>query len=791
MPTSINSYTLVMECSMDHTEMRRQVRSMDGRSQIAIKTKLNLRPLDVICDDTMVHGGCFQGFVGQKDIPIPFTDYALEEIKILERMYSEANLQTIYLALLLKREVSELDLISCQQSTLWKKQSIDVDITAFLHSQDVARISRDIQWQDEDRQSLQDTFMHLLCESFTPLPIDVDPSQGRYYYCKTTPDKRSELEVCLQLALNPLFINLQCSVEVLDGDIGYEKQLNMPIDSLPLSLELLCEQANIPWRPPTDHFEPLKGVRVILHINCMYLSNEDSTKPASDGADAEVESEEQTKIIRPKPDKHELESRSEQLFQKTMSLSSLVHESFDPVTLVSKNGVTDADSDLLPSAVVAKQHINAQMATLKGLPHDQLELVRHCHRRFVRFIAQETLYALRDVKSVTVPLLNQVWHTIATTVDDDVPLDRFEFSQNKLDLNFVIDMPDAAKRGNAVRLVMTELLKQDNLPTSHPLGKLESLGDVVYMRDVRSRSARIEAGARIRARAKSDAQSGAVATDSNYSKEITGSSTEDLTDAIPSWFLIKPTSGLDGVRILTHNYSIITSEAAENVLAVTRQRLMVALKAANTRLLLEEMADSHRFPDLLIPPDSARFDMLPRTGSTRTVGQTPDTAYAMRDEGLLATARGSISDGQASLAQNTDGGSNAQRGSAYADTYMPSSVAMGGASGYHGQPSSKNLFNIASILKPYIPDNPEFYSCEEQFKHAFPLHPRIHADRAVQAVLSGGMMNNRLVNQRNMFFVRDGSSIFYALLAIDRIPYVNPFGLGGSGKGPKATGSLS
>ncbi|KAJ2092392.1 hypothetical protein IW138_001154 [Coemansia sp. RSA 986] len=792
MSSSINSYTLVMECSMDHTEMRRQVRSMDGHSQIAIKTKLNLRQLNVPCDDTKVHGESFQGFVGQKDIPIPFTDYALEEIKQLERMYSEANLQTIYLALLLKRKVSELDLISCQQSTLWKKQSIDVDITAFLHSQDVARISRDIQWQAADRQSLQEKFMHLLCESFTPLPIDVDPSQGRYYYCKTTPDKRSELEVCLQLALNPLFVNLQCSVEVLDGDIGYEKRLNMPIDNLPQSLELLCEQAGIPWRPPTDHFEPLKDVRVILHINCLYLPNEGSAKPDSADADPEAASEEETKILHPKPDKHELESRSKQLFQNTMSLSSLVHESFDPVTIVSKNGTSSEDSDLLPSAIVAKQHINAQMATLKGLPHDQLELVRYCHRRFVRFIAQETLYALRDTKSVTVPLLNQVWHTIATTVDEDVPLDRFEFSQNKLDLNFAIDMPDAGKRSNAVRLVMAELLKQDSTPTSYPLGRLESVGDIVYTRDVRSRSARIEAGARIRARAMSDAQSGVATSSSKDAKEhYMGSSTDDLTDAIPSWFLIKPTSGLDGVRILTHNYSIVTSEAAESVLAVTRQRLMVALKAANTRLLLEEMADSHRFPDLLIPPDYARLGMLSRTGSLRAVAQPPD-AYAARDEGLLATAGKIMSDSQASLVQNTDGDGKMQKGSMYQGTHVPPSALTGGTSGYyHGQPSSMNPFNIASILKPYIPDNPEFYSCEEQFKHVFPLHPRISPPRAVQAVLASGMMNNRLVNQRNMFFVRDGGSIFYALLAIDRIPYVNPFNLGGSGKGPKAASSLS
>ncbi|KAJ2365941.1 hypothetical protein H4S01_002974, partial [Coemansia sp. RSA 2610] len=231
---AINAYTLVMECSMDNAEMRRQVRAMDVRAQAATKTTLNLRKLDVPCADTKLPGEALQGFVGQKDIPIPFTEYALEEIKTLERMYSETFLQTIYLALLLKREVALDDLAACQQSTLWKRRSIDVDITAFLHSQDVARISRDSEWQAQDRQSLQDKFTELLGESFTPLPQNVDPVQGRYFYCKLTPDRRSELEICLQLAQNPLFINLQCSVEVVDGKLGHEKRLNMPIDQLPL-----------------------------------------------------------------------------------------------------------------------------------------------------------------------------------------------------------------------------------------------------------------------------------------------------------------------------------------------------------------------------------------------------------------------------------------------------------------------------------------------------------------------------------------------------------------------------
>ncbi|KAJ2609463.1 hypothetical protein EV177_004450 [Coemansia sp. RSA 1804] len=793
--TSINSYTLVMECSMDQSEMRRKVRSMDPLYQLAFKTKLNLRPLKIHTNSTKVLGDCFQGFVGQNDVPIPFTDYALEEIKSLERMYSEANLQTIYLALLLKRRVSELDLISCQQSTLWKKQSIDVDITAFLHSQDVARISRDIQWQAADQQSLQEKFMHLLCESFTPLPVDVDPSQGRYYYCKTTPDKRCELEVCLQLAHNPLFVNLQCSVEVLDGDIGHEKRLNMPIDNLPLSLELLCEQAGIPWRPPTDHFEPLKDVRVILHINCMYLPNEESSKSSPTGSDIEVSADDKAKLFQSKPDKHELETRPHQSFQNTMSLSSLVQESFDPVTIVSMDGVSSIGADQLPSSIVAKQHINAQMAMLKGLPHDQLELVRHCHRKFVRFIAQETLYALRDIKPVTVALLNQVWHTIATTVDDDVPLDRFEFSQNKLDLSFVIDMPEASKRSQAVRLVMTELLKQEGFHTSYPLGRLESLGGVVYARDVRSRSARMEAGDRIRARAKSDAQGGSVALNESNTNfiENKGSSTNDLTDAIPSWFLIKPTSKLDGVRILTHNYSIVTSEAADNVLAVTRQRLMVALKAANTRLLLEEMADSHRFPDLLVPPDSSHIGILSRAGATRITGQSLES-YTVRSDSLQVNTRKGPHDNHGLGVHNTDGDIEARMGggSIYQDGYLSAGASAGGADDYnHGQSLSKNPFNIASILKPYIPDHPEFYSCEEQFTHIFPLHPRISPTRAVQAVLASGMMNNRLVNQRNMFFVRDKGSVFYASLAVDRVPYINPFGMYEHEKGPKTTSSLS
>ncbi|KAJ2471328.1 hypothetical protein IWW56_006359, partial [Coemansia sp. RSA 2131] len=329
---------------MDNAEMRRYVRVMDMRAQAATKTTLNLRDLDVTCTDTKVPGEALQGFVGQNDVPIPFTEYALTEIKKLERMYSETLLQTVYLALLMKRNVALDDLTACQQSSLWKRRSIDVDITAFLHSQDVARISRDTKWQAQDRQSLQDKFVELLSESFTPLPHDVDPTQGRYYYCKSTPEGRSELEICLQLAQNPLFINLQWSVEVLDSDDGHEKRLNMPMDGLPLSLERLCEQAGIPWRPPTDHFEPLSNVRVIMHINCLYLPDD---SPASDGStEAAAEESGEDNMLEPKPDKQQLESRSTRLFQKTMSLASLVSNEFDPAAA---NGA-GADPDSLPSA---------------------------------------------------------------------------------------------------------------------------------------------------------------------------------------------------------------------------------------------------------------------------------------------------------------------------------------------------------------------------------------------------------------------------------------------------------
>ncbi|KAJ1753753.1 GTPase of the mitochondrial inner membrane that associates with the large ribosomal subunit [Coemansia sp. RSA 1821] len=711
---AINAYTLVMECSMDNAEMRRQVHVLDAQSYGAVKTTLNLRPLDVQCDDTKVPGEALQGFVGQRDVPIPFTRYALEEIKRLERMYSETYLQTIYLALLLKRDVAVDDLVACQQSTLWKRRTIDVDITAFLHSQDVARINRDSEWQAQDRQSLQDKFSELLCESFTPLAYDVDPAQGRYYFCRTARDQRSELEICLQLAQNPLFINLQCSLEVLAADGGHEKRLNMRMDGLPLSLARLCEQAGIPWRPPIDHFEPLSNVRAIMHVNCLYLPD-DSQETCNEESAPTGES-----LLETKPDKQQLSSRSARLFQKTMSLSSLVTNAFDPIALSG----APVDPDRLPSAEIAKQHTNAQMATLQGLPHDQLALVRHCHRRVVRFIAQETLHALRDIRPATVPLLNQVWHTIATTVDDEVPSDKFEFSHNRIDLKFLIPSPDSSRLRHAMDLVMAELLRQEDERVEHPIGRLRQLGGILYMRDVRSCSDRMQVRAQ--------------SHEHEVSDSIVTADGKVVDRAIPSWFLIRPTAALDGVRILTHNYSAVTTEAADNVLAATRQLLMVALKAANTRLLLEQMAESHKFPDQLVLPDAARNVSASRMGSHAEIQSDMSLAQQQRQE---------------------------------ASRVPVSPLAATGSSKALGDP-----YDIASVLKSFIPDNPDFYVCPEQFRSTFSLHPRISPNKAVQAVLASGMMNNRLVNQRNMFFVRDGDSIFYALLTIDRIPHINPFG---------------
>ncbi|KAJ2815848.1 hypothetical protein FBU31_006781, partial [Coemansia sp. 'formosensis'] len=497
-------------------------------------------------EGTRVLGETMEGFVGEmgdkQDVPISFTDYALAEIKVIERMYSESYLQTIYLALLLNRSVAPADMLACQQSTLWKKRSIDVDITAFLHSQDVARASRDAKWQEQDRKGLQSMFTELLGESFNPLPFDVNPSQGRRYFCKAAPDKRSELEVCLQLAENPLFISFQCSIEVFDSTIGHKRRLNMPIDELPLSLEQLCEQANIPWRPPTDHFVPLTNVRVILHINCQYLPDKSIVNQSSASSDVDSSDSEQSTILQMKPDRHELESLSTRPFQKTMSLASLVTSEFDPVALCAKEDM-ERDPDLLPSAIIAKKHTDAQMATLEGLPHDQLELVRHYHRMFVRFIAQETLHALRDIKPVTVPLLSQVWHTIATTVDEDAPLDRYAFSQNKMNFEFLISTADETKRQHAIDLAMSELLKLDSKIADYPHGKLHKLGTFVYMRDIRSRSERSDARKRWRARKLSDSQSKAdhPARSGNFSSAAAKmSSRADLADAIPSWFLIKP-----------------------------------------------------------------------------------------------------------------------------------------------------------------------------------------------------------------------------------------------------------
>ncbi|KAJ2768812.1 hypothetical protein IWQ57_003375, partial [Coemansia nantahalensis] len=111
---AVNGYTLVMECSMDNTELRRHVRAMSETEPPVPKSSLNMQPLRVACADTKVAGESFQGFVGYQEVPIPFTSYALAEIKRLEHMYSEAYLQTIYLALLLKRDVAHDDLAACQ-----------------------------------------------------------------------------------------------------------------------------------------------------------------------------------------------------------------------------------------------------------------------------------------------------------------------------------------------------------------------------------------------------------------------------------------------------------------------------------------------------------------------------------------------------------------------------------------------------------------------------------------------------------------------------------------------------
>ncbi|KAJ2616149.1 hypothetical protein H4S08_000904 [Coemansia sp. RSA 1365] len=758
---AINGYTLAIECSMDISEMRRHVRAMDSRMHMGPKTTFNLRRMDLQSEETHVEGDALQGFVGQEEVPTPFTEYALAEIKRLERMYSEAHLQTIYLALLLKRQVAKDDLLACLQSTLWTRQSIDVDITAFLHSQDVARLSRDDEWQAQDRENLQDKFAALLGQSFRPLAHD-KALQGRYYYCRTTRDKRSELELCLQLAQNPLFINLQCSVEVLGGEQEHTRQLNMPIDMLPLSLERLCEQTKMAWRPPTDHFEPLSNVRVILHLNCLYLPEELQKDDAAVSAAAAAAAA----VLQPKPDREELASRAARLFQKTMSLSSLASSAFDSAA----RGMARGDSQRLPSAVLAKQHTNAQMATLEGLPHDQLELVRHCHRRFVRFIAQETLYALRDIRPATAPLLDQVWHTIATTVDDEVPADRFEFSHNKMEMNFVISTPDESRRRHALQLVMQELLRQDGLHAAYSLGRLQELAGIVYMRDVRSRSARQQAGVRIRARAMSDAH------EDTAPRRTTEA---DLSDATPAWFLIKPTAMLDGVRILTHNYSIVSDAAADNVLAATRQLLMVALKAANTRLLLEEMAESHKFPEQLMVPEAARKNAASSrfAGSSETLPAREDLSKSasrlsrtMRREPFanhLAASTATVPSVSAS-------------GISVSSATTPAATTQSLGGNDSRQPVLGDPFDIASVLKPYIPDSPDFYSCEEQFQSTFPLHPRISTANAIQAVLSTGMMNNRLVNHRNMFFVRDGGSIFYAVLTSDRMPYASPFGYSAS-----------
>ncbi|KAJ1940165.1 hypothetical protein FBU59_003892, partial [Linderina macrospora] len=569
----LHAYTLAIECSMESTEMHRHVRARDVPKGPVQPSKLNLHPFSIECPDTRMRGQSYTGYIGQEDVPISFTEHAQAEILKLEKMYSEAYMQTVYLALMLGRTVAPADVLAVQQSSLWRKRSIDVDITAFLHSQDVAGLSRTGESRAQGYPNLQQKFSDLIAQSFTPLPFDVDPEHGMYYFCKPSEVRNSDLQVFLQLARNPLLINFQYSVEVIDGDNNHTKRLNQPVHMLPSSLDKLCEHAGISWRPPTDHFEPSMDVRVILHINCWYLPKEVAKQ---DGTKQPVE--EPANILPPKPDALEISSRYSNLFAKTMSPSSLFSGA---VYSISKGSVA------VPSASRAKDSINAQFTMLDHLPEDQMDRVRGCHGKIVRFFAQETLYALRDISPVTVPLLKQVWHTIATTGDDDVPADNLEFAQNRNSMEFLIPPHDMQKRRHAMDLVIRELLKDHGSYSQYQVGKLHELGGFVYMRDIRSRSDRLKARERMR---------------TNEPAQPTGSASA-LSDAIPSWFLIKPTPELDGVQILTHNYSVITGESANNVLAATRQLLRIALQAANTRLLLEEMAETHMCPSMLVVPD--------------------------------------------------------------------------------------------------------------------------------------------------------------------------------------------
>ncbi|KAJ1942605.1 hypothetical protein EC988_006443, partial [Linderina pennispora] len=529
---------------------------------------------------------------------------------------------------------------------------------------DVARLSRTSENRAQGHPSLQQKFSNLIAQSFTPLPFDVDPEHGMYYFCRPSAERKLDLQVFLQLARNPLLINFQYSVEVIDGDNNHTKRLNQPVHTLPSSLDKLCEHAGISWRPPTDHFEPSMDVRVILHINCWYLPKEVSRQ------DSEKQpAEEPTKILPPKPDALEISSRYSNLFAKTMSPSSLFSGA---VHSISKGSVA------VPSASRAKDSINAQFTTLDNLPEDQMDRVRGCHGKIVRFFAQETLYALRDISPVTVPLLNQVWHTIATTGDDEVPADNLEFAQNRNNLEFLIPPHDMQKRRHAMDLVIRELLKDHGSQSHYPIGKLHELGGFVYMRDIRSRSDRLKARERMRA---------------NEPPAQPAEPASVLSDAIPSWFLIKPTPELDGVQILTHNYSVITGESADNVLAATRQLLRIALQAANTRLLLEEMAETHLCPSMLVVPDH-------KSRREKKAGQ----AVLAESQSDMPAATGTQPTSAAMSAAGTVG------------TAVSASVATSG----HPQPAPEALsaggpYDIASLFKPLIPDNPDHYVCDEQY----------------------------------------------------------------------------
>ncbi|ORX68282.1 hypothetical protein DL89DRAFT_268781 [Linderina pennispora] len=234
------------------------------------------------------------------------------------------------------------------------------------------------------------------------------------------------------------------------------------------------------------------------------------------------------------------------------------------------------------------------------------------------------------------------------------------------------------KRRHAMDLVIRELLKDHGSQSHYPIGKLHELGG---------------------------------ACGSNEPPAQPAEPASVLSDAIPSWFLIKPTPELDGVQILTHNYSVITGESADNVLAATRQLLRIALQAANTRLLLEEMAETHLCPSMLVVPDH-------KSRREKKAGQA---VLLESQSDMPATAATAVS---ASVATSGH------------PQLAPEALSAGGP------------YDIASA----------------QYMATFPLQYRTRAKVAIQTVISAGMVNNRIDNRESMFFVRDGQSIFYASL---------------------------